>query len=176
MIEDSIEAYKALSLAQQYLVKRISRVLQLLEAIPSFRDDTITAAATKLVDLANTVMSSKSNINWESMSRDERLLRALDNDVQYELAQEYSSAKNFEDAKVKSDLNGYIGGIAYGMIFDICLRASLREVPKLDGSRSFGQPNPWYSKNIDRIEQNLLVSLNGLVEALERANLVFAAP
>lgn len=181
MIDDSIEAYKSLSVAQQYLVKRISRVMQLLEAIPSFRDDTIGVAATRpyyyrLTDLANTVMSFRSNINWESTSRDERLLRALNSDVQFELAQEYSSAENFKQAQTKSDLNGYIGGRAYGMTFDIYLRAMLREDPSLKGSSSFAQPDPWYSKNIDRIEQNLLVSLYGLVEALEKANLVFAAP
>ena len=168
-----------MSIAHQYLVKRISAIVKLLKAISEFRNADLSVSESKpiyngLSYLSNTVMSFRSNINWEIASQDERLRRALGNEMQYEVAVKYATANNFEEAKENSDFNGLIGGRAYGLAFDIYLRAMLRENPRLEGSSSFAQPDPWYVTNIDRIEQNLLSGLDNLVEALIEINEAFA--
>lgn len=177
-IEDSIQAYRTLSVAQQYLQKRIEIVRRLLQIIPEFKKNSISrqdanSLTGKFSHLSNTVMSFRSNINWEKVSPDNRLRLALNQNMQYQLAQEYSTAANFEDAQAKSDYNGNIGGNAYGMVFDVYLRASLRENARLEGSLAFAQPRPWFAQNIDRIELNLRKTLTGLAEALKKANQAF---
>lgn len=154
-----------------YLVRRLKWVRKLLQIIPTFRAAQIpwwqaNDLLSEYSSLSNVMLSQRENIDWEALNPEQRKDKAINKDMEFELATLYAYAPTFEQAVAYSDRNGAIGRRAYGLVFEIYTQAMIRRKGEEKAASFRETANAWYLPNIDAIEGRLREGEQYLLEQL----------